>query len=194
MQDALSTPGIEDAQRLRVHLAIGKASEDLGDYELAISHFDEADALRRSIAGFDSDTFSREIDRLIDRCTPGWMARCHEFGSSQAMPVLIIGMPRSGTTLVEQIISMHPEVGAGGELNFWNERGLNWFHSGDSKTESSFIAEAALGYLAVLRGIAPAARVTDKMPFNFLWTGLIHAVFPRATFIHCRRDPVDTAL
>lgn len=195
MQGALSTPGIEVAQKLRVHLAIGKASEDLGDYALAMRHFDEADAVRRSIAPFDPNAFSTEIDRLIERCTPEWMARAREFGSSDDTPVLIIGMPRSGTTLVEQIISMHPEVGAGGELNFWNERGLSWFRSGSLETEKSFFAEAAVDYLAVLRGIAPAAaRVTDKMPFNFLWAGLIHAAFPRATFIHCRRDPVDTAL
>jgi tetratricopeptide (TPR) repeat protein len=195
MQGALSTPGLELAQKLRVHLAIGKASEDLGDYELAMQHFDEADMLRRGIAPFDAHAFSTEIVRLIDRCTPEWLRRVREFGSADDAPVLIIGMPRSGTTLVEQIISMHPEVGARGELNFWNERGLSWLRSGGLETEKSFFAQAAADYLAVLRGIAPAAdRVTDKMPFNFLWAGLIHATFPRATFIHCRRDPVDTAL
>src|SRR4029077_11726038 len=110
-------------------------------------------------------------------------------------PVLIIGMPRSGTTLVEQIISMHPEVGAGDELNFWNERGASWHRSGAVGNEKAFLAKAAADYLGVLRAIAPkAARVTDKMPFNFLWTGLIHLAFPRAITIHCRRAAVDTAL
>jgi tetratricopeptide (TPR) repeat protein len=180
MQRALSTPGLEDAQRLRVHLAIGKASEDLGDYALAMWHFDEADAVRRKIVAFDSDAFSREIDRLIDSCTPEWMARCHEFGSSDEAPVLIIGMPRSGTTLVEQIISMHPEVGASGELNFWNDRGLSWFRAGSLETEKPFFAEAVVDYLAVLRGIAPAAaRVTDKMPFNFLWANQLSTIRTR---------------
>jgi len=107
--------------------------------------------------------------------------------------VLIIGMPRSGTTLVEQIVSMHPEVGAGGELNFWNERGAAWQSAGAD--EDAFLAKAAADYLGVLRAIAPtAARVTDKMPFNFLWAGLIHVAFPRATIIHCRRAAIDTAL
>jgi hypothetical protein len=106
--------------------------------------------------------------------------------------VLIIGMPRSGTTLVEQIVSSHPEVGAGGELNFWNERGAARHQAG---TEAPFLGEVAAEYLGVLRAIAPkAARVTDKMPFNFIWAGLIHLAFPRATIIHCRRAAIDTAL
>src|SRR5579863_6718639 len=126
MQSALSTPGLELGQRLRLHLAIGKAAEDLGDYGLAMHHFDTADAVRRGAASFDSTAFSIEIDRLIARCTPEFIARAPELGSHDATPVLIIGMPRSGTTLVEQIVSMHPEVGAGGELNFWNQRGMAW--------------------------------------------------------------------
>ena len=205
MQAALATPGLEVGQRQRVHLAIGKAEEDLGDYGLAMQHFDAADAVRRSASPFDSAAFSIEINRLIARFTPESIARASELGSSDATPVLIIGMPRSGTTLVEQIVSMHPEVGAGGELNFWNERGAEWHRSCAGKHEkpfvarenpaSEFLAKAAADYLGVLRRIAPkAARVTDKMPFNFLWAGLIHLTFPRAIIIHCHRAAVDTAL
>jgi tetratricopeptide (TPR) repeat protein len=195
MQAALDTPGLEAQQRLRLHLAIGKAAEDLGDYGLAMQHFDAADAVRRGSAPFDSATFSTEVDRLIARCTPEFIARASELGSDDATPVLIIGLPRSGTTLVEQIVSMHPEVGAGGELNFWNERGAAWHRSGAAGHEAPFLTKAAKDYLGVLRAIAPtAARVTDKMPFNFLWAGLIHVAFPRAILIHCRRAAVDTAL
>ncbi len=200
MQAALATPGLEAGQRLRLHLAIGKAAEDLGDYALAMQHFDAADAVRRGSASFDSAAFSIEIDRLIAHCTPELIARAPELGSSDATPVLIVGMPRSGTTLVEQIVSMHPEIGAGGELRFWNQRGAEWHGSVAAGNEgpfvvSKFLAKAAADYLSVLRAIAPrAARVTDKMPFNFLWAGLIHRAFPRALIIHCRRAAVDTAL
>src|SRR5215470_10407796 len=195
MEGALATPGLEAVQRLRLHLAIGKAADDLGDYALAMQHFDAADAVRRAAASFDSAAFSTEIDRIIARCTPELIARAPELGSSDATPVLIIGMPRSGTTLVEQIVSMHPEVGAGEELNFWNERGATWHRSGADGNERPFLAKAAEDYLGLLRSIAPkAARVTDKMPFNFLWAGLIHLAFPRATIIHCHRAAVDTAL
>jgi tetratricopeptide (TPR) repeat protein len=195
METALATPGLEAAQRLRLHLAMGKAADDLGDYALAMQHLDAADAVRRDSLVFDSAAFSIEIDRLIARCTPEMMARAPELGSSGATPVLIVGMPRSGTTLVEQIVSMHPEVEGGGELNFWNERGAAWHRSGADGNETPFLAKAAADYLGELRAIAPkAARVTDKMPFNFLWAGLIHLTFPRAIIIHCRRAAVDTAL
>ena len=205
MEAALATPGLEAAQRLRLHLAIGKAADDLGDYALAMQHFDDADAVRRGSVAFDSAAFSIEIDRLIARCTPELFARAPQVGSCDATPVLILGMPRSGTTLVEQIVSMHPEVGAGGELNFWNERGAVW-HSSDAHGNAAagnetpfvateFLAKAAAEYLGELHAIAPkAARVTDKMPFNFIWAGLIHLAFPRAIIIHCRRAAVDTAL
>ncbi len=205
MEAALATPGLESTQRLRVHLAIGKAAEDLGDYALAMRHFDTADAVRRGYAPFDPAAFSVEIDRMIARCTHAWIARASEAGSSDATPVLILGMPRSGTTLVEQIVSMHPQAGAGGELHFWNQRGAAWHSLGGAgmeiavasgnETETQFLVKAAAEYLGVLRSIAPkAARVTDKMPFNFLWAGLIHMAFPRATIIHCRRAAIDTAL
>ena len=195
MDAALATPGLEAAQSLRIHLAIGKAAEDLGDYALAMQHFDTADAVRRGFASFDPAEFSIEIDSMIARCTPELIARAPELGNHDATPVLIIGMPRSGTTLVEQIVSSHPEVGAGDELNFWNERGVVWHRSGEDWTETPFLGESAEDYLSVLRRIAPkAARVTDKMPFNFLWAGLIHLAFPRATFIRCSRAAVDTAL
>jgi tetratricopeptide (TPR) repeat protein len=219
MKAALATPGLGAAQLLRLHLAIGKAADDLGDYALAMQHFDAADAVRRGFGSFDATAFSIEIDRLIVRCTPELMARASELGSRDATPVLIIGMPRSGTTLVEQIVSMHPEAGACGELNFWNERGAAW-HRTDAADNAAagnaaagnetqfvgkfqttecaakeFLAKAATDYLRVLRTMAPKAeRVTDKMPFNFLWAGLIHLAFPRAVIIHCRRAAVDTAL
>jgi tetratricopeptide (TPR) repeat protein len=205
MQAALAMPRLEASQRLRVHLAIGKAAEDLRDYALAMQHFDAADAVRRDTVRFDSAAFAAEIDRLIARCTPELIARAPELGSRDGMPVLIIGMPRSGTTLVEQIVSMHPEVGAGGELHFWNQRGPQWHRPYSAENAatgnetpfvlSEFLAKAAGEYLGLLRAIAPQAeRVTDKMPFNFLWAGLIHLAFPRALIIHCRRGAIDTAL
>ena len=195
MEAALATPGLETAQRQRLHLALGKASEDLGDCSLAMRHFDAADALRRESIPFDATAFDREIDRMIARCTPEWIARAPELGSRDPLPILILGMPRSGTTLVEQIVSNHPEVGAGGELHFWNQRGPAWLLSGADSPDASFLAEAAADYCGRLRALAPeAARVTDKMPFNFLWAGMIHMAFPRATLLHCRRSAIDTAL
>ena len=195
MRAALATPGLEPAQCLRIHLALGKAADDLGDYALAMRHLDAADAVRRGSSAFDSAAFDAQIDLIIARCTPDLIAQAAELGSSDATPVLIVGMPRSGTTLVEQIVSSHPEVRAGGELNFWNERGAAWHAASPAEAEAPFLRKAGADYLRVLREIGPkATRVTDKMPFNFLWAGLIHTAFPRATIIHCRRAAIDTAL
>jgi tetratricopeptide (TPR) repeat protein len=195
MEAALSVPDLEVEPRMRVHLALGKAADDLGDFALAMQHFDAADALCPSSASFDSAAFDAEINRLIERCNPGLIARAPQLGSGDATPILIVGMPRSGTTLVEQIVSSHRDVRACGELNFWNERGAAWHQAGPAGNEAPFLMQAAAHYLGALRAIGPkAARVTDKMPFNFLWAGLIHLAFPRATIVHCRRAAIDTAL
>ena len=195
MAAALATPGLDAGQRQRVHLALGKTADDLGDPARAMAHFDAADVLRTGSASFDAVAFDSEVSRIIARCTPEWTARAPALGSSDATPILVIGMPRSGTTLVEQILSSHPEVGAGGELNFWNERGAAWHGSDTDAIDPPFLHQATTQYLRLLRSLhRKSARVTDKMPFNFLWAGLIHLAFPRATIVHCRRQPIDTAL
>ena len=197
METALATPGLAAIQRQRLHLAMGKAADDLGDYALAMRHFDAADALRPGSKSFDSAAFDQVIDRIIDRCSPESMAQAQAPGQGNAasLPILIVGMPRSGTTLVEQIISSHPDVCAGGELPFWSERGATWHLVDAAARDASFLPAAASQYLEFLRTIGhDCARVTDKMPFNFLWAGAIHLAVPNAVIVHCRRAPIDTAL
>jgi hypothetical protein len=193
MRAALQNPGLETEQILRLHLALGKAADDLAEYGEAMRHFDAAEQLRRRASPFDSAAFTAQVDRLISLFTPDLFARADRTG--EAAPVLILGMPRSGTTLVEQILSSHPQVAPGGELNFWNEHAIAWLQTEHAMPDTAFLDQAAAEYLAVLRRIGPdAARVTDKMPFNFLWAGLIHLAVPGATLIHCRRSPIDTAI
>ncbi len=194
MQSALSAKGLSAEQRLRVHLAIGKAAEDLGRYELAMQHFDHADGLRRDAMTFDYQQFAREVDGVIARCSFDVIATNKVASTNSDKPIFIIGMPRSGTTLVEKIIASHSMVAAGGERNFWNARGAYWLGAG-MPIDQHFINKAAADYLGDLKqASSTAARVTDKMPFNFLWAGLIHVAFPNAIIIHCKRDAVDTAL
>ena len=195
METALGTPGLDVEHRIRIHLALGKAADDLGEYERAMRYFDAAEAVRQVGAQFPSDQFDREVAQLIEKTTPDLVARAPRLGTPNATPVLIIGMPRSGTTLVEQIISSHPEVRAGGELNFWPTCGARWHDAGAAGNEMTFLRGAAANYLRLLKEIGPKARrVTDKNPFNFLWAGLIHLALPKATIIHCRRAAIDTAL
>ena len=196
MEAALATPGLEAAQRLRLHLAIGKAADDLGDYALAMQHFDAADAVRRGSGPFDSAAFSIEIDRLIARCTPEWIARAPELGSSRcdAGADHRHAAVRHNSRRADRL---HASRGRGRRRVAFLERSAGRRGTAPARpgTRAPFLAKAAADYLGVLRAIAPkAARVTDKMPFNFLWAGLIHVAFPRAIIIHCRRAAVDTAL
>ena len=116
-------------------------------------------------------------------------------GVADETPVFVVGMPRSGTTLVEQIVSSHPLVAAGGEREYWVRNGRTWEESGEGGLTEAAIHRLATDYLAELRRVAPdAARVTDKLPYNFLWIGLIHLALPNARIVHCRRHPVDTCL
>ena len=195
MHAALESQSLEPAQRVRVHLALGKAADDLGDYQEAMRQFDAAEAVRNGIVRFDLAKFEARVDRLIAHFTPELLSRASESGEADATPILVFGLPRSGTTLVEQILSAHPEVRAGGELPFWMERGSAWERADSAEAKLEQLSSSTADYLRLLRGLAPgAARVTDKNPLNFQWGGLLHLALPRATLIHCRRNPLATAL
>ena len=186
----LNGPDLTDVERAVLHFALGKGHDDLGDYAAAIGHFDTANRLERAGPPFDRAAFAATVDRIIAGFGADRLAAAAAADPDPDLPVLILGLPRSGTTLVEQIVSGHPQVGAGGELPFWNDRA-----AAIDPADPQGVHAAARDYLDLLRGIAPQARrVTDKMPFNFLWAGLIHLALPGARLIHCRRHPVDTCL
>jgi tetratricopeptide (TPR) repeat protein len=195
MRAALQLPGLEPAQRARVHLALGKAADDLGDAEEAMRQFDAAEALRNTIVRFDLAAFEARVDRLIATFTPEVFAHHNGAHTGTPTPILIVGLPRSGTTLVEHILSAHPQVRAGGELPFWNEFGRDWLKTQAAVPDAAALARAAADYRKLLRTLAGGAGwVTDKMPLNFQWAGPIHLALPDTVIIHCRRTPIDTAL
>jgi hypothetical protein len=131
----------------------------------------------------------------VRRFTPGFFAENPAFGRDDDAPLLIVGLPRSGTTLVEQIISSHPRVAAGGELPFWVKRAGPWGIAEATYLSPETAHNLAGEYLAQLRRIGPTAtRITDKQPFNVLHLGIIHLLLPKARIIQCRRHPVDTCL
>ena len=195
MLSLLNGAALTDKDRVTLHFALGKAFDDVADYGPAIRHFDDANRLARRGIRFDRAQFAVGVNRLIGSFTPDFFEAHRASGTDCETPVLILGMMRSGTTLVEQILSSHPRVAAGDELRFWGERAGAYARSGGEGQTPAYLAKLAGDYLALLREIGPdAARVTDKMPGNYLWIGLIHLVFPRAYIIHCRRHPVDTCL
>lgn len=195
MKRRLTDADLNDHERTLLHFAVGKCLDDLGEWADAIEQFDAGNALERRSLAFDRTRFAAQIDLLIGRITRDFIAAHAQFANHDATPVLVLGMPRSGTTLVEQIVSSHPLAAGAGELRFWNERSAPALDATPGLLTAACVESLAHDYLAMVRNAAPdAARVVDKMPFNFMWAGLIHLVLPRATIVHCRRHPVDTCL
>lgn len=195
MRALIDYKSLPEVPRKRVHFALGKAYDDLGDYAAAMRHFDAGNRLAAIGRPFDRGQFGANINRLIASTPAAFFEERRAFGSDSELPVLILGMPRSGTTLVEQIVSSHPEAGGGDELPFWNRAAEQFARLGDKGATQAHLKRVAAEYEAVLRNIDPAARrVTDKLPGNFLWIGLFHLVFPRGRIVHCQRHPVDTCL
>jgi tetratricopeptide (TPR) repeat protein len=176
--------------------ALGHVYDRKGQFDLAFGYFERANRIRSREEVFDRDAHARKIDALISAYSAERIAQLKQWGNPSDQPVLIVGMPRSGTTLTEQIISSHSQVLSGGERAFWFEAARkieqgSWTLDREGIAE---IAQACLADLATLKGAEHSRRVTDKLPDNFQNVGLIHSVFPNARIIHCRRNPVDNCL
>jgi tetratricopeptide (TPR) repeat protein len=193
MDRALTDPKLDDTNRGIVLLARGKVLDDLERYEEAMKALDEAAALRTRTHAFSIEAFERQVDEIAALFDADFLA-ARVSGNEDRTPIFILGMPRSGTTLVEQIVSSHPAVDGAGELAFWR-KALASVMAEPGELSQDRLASLASGYLAQLRSISEeAAHVSDKEPFNFLAIGLIHLAFPRAAIVHCRRDALDTAI
>jgi len=183
---------------VQLRFAMGKYCDDIKDYDRAFSNYLRANQLSKAITDnpFLSERWTRTVDRLIQINSRSRASQVLAGSSASQRPVFIVGMPRSGTSLVEQIIASHPAVFGAGELLFWRNiaslKSTPAFESLLSESLLSGLAEEYLGHLASLNNTA--IRVVDKMPDNFICVGLIHAVFPNAKFIHTQRNPIDTCL
>ena len=195
IESLLTKTRLQAELKMRAQFALGKAFDDLGDYEPASRSFDAANRLRRKLRPFDRGRLLGAVECVLECFTPRFFEERHSVGAPDETPLFVLGMPRSGTTLVEQLLSGHSKIAAAGELEFWPIRSnaMNW--ASVEAVDAHDARRIAHEYLAVLRRYsADAARVTDKMPFNFIWSGLIRLIFPNAGIIHCRRNPVDTCL
>ena len=196
-------PGDRDSRR-DLHLALGKIHDDRGDWDTAFTHYDEANRPFAEIARADADTSLGLMDQVRAFFDADWFAGRAAEPEVDPTPVFIVGMPRSGTSLVEQILAAHPAVHGAGELSEIGHMVADIASRADASDPypgcmRSLDAEAvrALGqrYIAHLRTHSPdAARVTDKLPGNYLHLGFIATILPGARIIHCRRDPLDTAI
>lgn len=188
-------------EAVMLNFALGKAFEDSGNYEKAFPYFLEGARQKRATFDYDPKRTTErfgDIARIFDVAA---MERLNGSGDSSRLPIFILGMPRSGTTLVEQIISSHPDVHGAGELPDLLEiatgavAGAESFPDGLPELNRERLAAMGSEYIARLQRRTPEARrITDKMLANFTAVGLIHLMLPNAKIIHVRRNPIDTCL
>jgi len=191
----LATP-LPVAHEIGLHYAFGKYCDDVGRYDQAFEHYRRANKLaKRGRAPYDGAKLTRRVAEIIRCVDAQFVRRCQPVASDSELPVFIVGMPRSGTSLTEQILASHPAVFGAGELAFWHAAFNAALSAGAKGGAETLIAATAADYLErATASCGAASRVIDKMPANFLYAGLIHAAFPRARIIHLRRDPIDTCL
>jgi hypothetical protein len=209
MRAVLRRPGLPPGDAVVLHFGLANLRQRAGDYDAAFDHFRQGNAIRRGLfektgTAFDPAAHRRRIDWLIRTFTPEYFRQVEGVGVGDESPVFIVGMPRSGTTLVEQILSQHPQVFGAGELRDIDRlaeelTGPIMAAGGDgaalarlARQKGQDLAQRHLQRLIQLGG--GAVRVLDKMPINFLHLGLIATLFPRARVLHCRRDPLDTCV
>lgn len=188
---------LRPTQEFDLRYAIGKYCDDVRDFDRAFLNFRRANELSKSF----SDRYDRKLqalfcDQIILSYGREQVQALQNGASSSEQPLFIVGMPRSGTSLVEQIAAAHPAIFGAGELSFWADACRSHPATiSSARHDESLLRNLASDYLQRLASFSSdALRVVDKMPVNFLHIGLIHAAFPRARIIHTLRNPVDTCL
>ena len=197
--EALLEPesGEDYVARMQLHLALGKAHLDFDDAASAFRHFNESNRMSRATSPYDADATERGFAAIAAAFTPSLLERLSGQGARSSAPIFIVGMPRSGTTLVEQILAGHPAVQGAGEIRLLpkiveqvGDLAAN-IASFDGETLKR-LGEAYLSRLSTLAAGKP--RVVDKFMENFVNAGLIRLILPDAKLIYVRRNPVDVCL
>jgi tetratricopeptide (TPR) repeat protein len=208
LEQVLADPDGADDGRLGLHFALAHVLDARGAYEQAADHLRQANALAQALRRqrgrqYDPAEHGRFVDNLLAAFTPAFFERTAGFGLDTERPVFIVGLPRSGTTLTEQILARHSQAFGAGELRL--ARDAFFALAGPSATEAGAfeplarldaetVRRTARRHLEGLHALdAGAARIVDKMPDNYLYLGLLAVLFPRAKFVHCRRDLRDVA-
>ena len=190
MRAAHAMPGLAGDERSKLCFALSKALEDAGDLASSFAALQEANALRKKVLGYRFEQDAALFDALA-AAAPGLLAAASgpATPAGQPLPLFIVGMPRSGTTLLEQILSAGPEVHGAGELNFVKQYGLD-LATGRTPPTPEALQTFAEQYLAAIARIGNGRPwVADKMPLNFRFVPLICAALPQARILHIQRDP-----
>jgi tetratricopeptide (TPR) repeat protein len=198
MENIYARPDITDPDRLILAFALGKASEDLGKYDQAFDYWTEGNRLRRKISPYEINRTVNKMQAIRKTFNAKLLRTARPVQSTAMTPVFVVGMPRSGTSLVEQILASHSRVAAAGELETLARLGQNAvtrFPDDMSKLDEEQWQHLGADYLKFVTDIVgDAAYIVDKMPRNFMFLGMLRMMLPQAKIIHCRRDRMDTCL
>ncbi len=196
MQQLLGNDEVPAGDKMLLHFGLGKAFLDIGDSERAFNHLDAGNRMKRATLRYDAAATTAWMAEIATVVSPGLLDRFSGHGIGSRLPVFVLGMPRSGTTLVEQILASHPAVHGAGELSHVQRlAGSIGYPAGLATLPPARLAELGQAYLDAVQPLAAGkAYVVDKMTANFMYAGLIRLMLPGARIIHCRRDPVDTCL
>lgn len=191
-------------KREYAYFALGKCHDDIGEWQKAFAWFARGCQTKRKQITYDIAEQVQMTNSIIHQFTQETIAHLRQFAHPSNLPIFIVGMPRSGTSLVEQIVASHADVHGAGELTYFLDlvqhpvdlHDTKLFYPDNILHRSSEICHSIIEkYLTYLRRFSTdAIRVTDKMPQNFIAIGLIHALFPNAKIIHVKRNPIDTCL
>ena len=204
VEKLISNPGLSNSDAIYCHFALGNIFKAGKSFDQAFEHFLKANTLHRETFSYDVRDDTQVIDKLIKVYSKGFFQGKRHLGSASQLPVFILGMPRSGSTLVEQILSSHPEVYGADELHALTavEIGItqqlehaNPYPECMSIFDKTIAEAYAARYLQELALHCPTAkRITDKLLGNFSRIGLIKTLFPEARIIHCQRNPLDNCI
>ena len=202
MERLIGKPDLTAGDAIQLRFALGRANDREGAADRGFDHIVTGNRLKRETLAYDIAATRQNIDRLIETFDGAFFARHGTAGNASALPIFILGMPRTGTTLVEQILASYPQVHGAGELHELGAIAATLPARTGAKqpypaclgeAEAGLWAELGTDYVDAVSRRAPGKdRVCDKMPDNFLRIGLIHLMLPNATIIHCRRDAMDT--
>ena len=194
IQSLATDPALSDQDKIPVHFSLANALEMGKEYDRSFDQLERGNRMVRSTYDYDVAEDEAKLKRIAEVFSPSLLAERESAGSRAEAPIFILGMPRSGTTLVEQILASHSQIHGAGELNTLNHLAAGM--AGDFPEfvlglDGDSLRKFGEDYIETV-GAMTAPRFTDKMPRNFLYIGLIHLALPGAKIIHCRRDPMDT--
>ena len=193
---------ISDEQRIPLEFALACVAERARDYDLSFAHLAAAQAIKARDNPYDDKGVENFHRRIFSTFATPFIGSANPTPEGKVCPIFVLGMPRSGTSLAEQILASHPQVAGAGELGLMEDTvaeverivGLP-FPEGATRLSAAQREEIGANYRTRLERFAPGRNwIVDKTPFNFQYVGLIASIFPDARIIHCTRDPIDNCV